>query len=110
VVLKPFHTKVTLHCCFSIVIELHGSKRTGLHAFPAADTSFFIDEHDPLIVPEDRFYRTRILTGRLRAMVAVYGYEIRGLLNHPHQPGAHAEPVLLLACYFTGMASHAIRL
>jgi hypothetical protein len=109
VVLKPFYTKVTLHCRFPIVIELHGSKRTGLHAFLAPDTSFFIDEHDPLIVPEDCFYRTRLLAGRLCAMVAVYGEEIRSVLNHPHQPGAHAEPVFLLARYFTGVASHAIR-
>ena len=72
-VCKSFDAKVTLDCYFPVIIKLHGPEGAGLHTFPAADTQIVVNQHDPLIIPENGIHRTCIFTGGFCAVVAIDG-------------------------------------
>jgi hypothetical protein len=57
-VVEPGNTKIALYCQFCVIIKLHRPKRTGLEAFPAANTKLIVNEHQPAFIPDNGFHRT----------------------------------------------------
>jgi hypothetical protein len=103
-----FITEVALKRKILIIVELHGPERTSLHTGLATDTKFIVDKHDTLIVPCNSLHRTGLLAGGICTVVTIDRFIIGRFFNHPYQSWAYTEPVLLLACHFTGMATHAV--
>ena len=108
IICKSVYTKITLDRYFPAIIKLHGPEGTGLHTFHAADTPILINQHNPLIIPENRVHRTCLLTGGLCTVVAVDGIIVRRVFNNAHQAGTDTKPMFLLAGDFAGMAPHTI--
>jgi hypothetical protein len=105
---KPLDAQIALHSHFSGIIKLHGTEGAGIDTFPASDAQVRVDENDTLGVALNGLDGAGFDTGGVRTVVTVNGIEVRCFFNHPHQPGADTQAVLLLARHFAGMTSHTV--
>ncbi len=82
---KSMHTDIAVHGERGLVVERHRAEGTRVHANAAADALFRNDLYDAKFVIHDRVHRASGFAGRVAALVAVDGEELRRFLNHVDQ-------------------------